>query len=64
MKRLLQWVIAAILICGSSVFTSCTNSEDNPVTTDLDLKPLPPTLTSSKRSLVSGCLRNSTGNRY
>ena len=38
MNRLMQWVMAAILICGSSVFTSCTNSEDNPVTTDLDLK--------------------------
>ena len=38
MNKLMQWMIAAILICGSSVFTSCTNSEDNPVTTDLDLK--------------------------
>lgn len=38
MKRLLQWMMAAALICGSTVFISCTNSEDNPVTTDLDLK--------------------------
>ena len=29
MKRLLQWMMAAILICGSTVFISCTN-EDNP----------------------------------
>ena len=29
MKRLLQWVMAAILICGSTVFNSCMN-EDNP----------------------------------
>lgn len=30
MNRLMQWVLAAILICGSTVFTSCMN-EDNPV---------------------------------
>ena len=30
MKRLMQWVIAAALICGASVFTSCTK-QDNPV---------------------------------
>ncbi len=29
-KRLFQWVMAAILICGAATFTSCTN-EDNPV---------------------------------
>ena len=29
MKRLFQWMIAAILICGVTTFTSCTN-EDNP----------------------------------
>lgn len=30
MNRLMQWVIAAALICSSTVFTSCMN-EDNPV---------------------------------
>ena len=30
MKRLFQWMIAAILFCGTTTFTSCTN-EDNPV---------------------------------
>ncbi len=30
MNRLMQWVIAAALICGTTTFTSCTN-EDNPV---------------------------------
>ena len=30
MKRMIQWVLAAILICGTSVFTACTN-DDNPV---------------------------------
>ena len=30
MNRLMQWVIAAALICGASVFTSCTK-QDNPV---------------------------------
>ena len=29
MKRLFQWMLAAILICGAATFTSCTN-EDNP----------------------------------
>ena len=26
-----NWVLAATLICGATVFTSCSNSEDNPV---------------------------------
>ena len=30
MNRLMQWMIAAILICGATMFTSCSNSEDNP----------------------------------
>ena len=30
MKRLMQWMLAAILICGSTVFTSCSK-DDNPV---------------------------------
>ncbi|MBQ2180129.1 MAG: hypothetical protein II450_06980 [Prevotella sp.] len=29
MRKMMQWVLAAILICGLGVFTSCTNS-DNP----------------------------------
>jgi nitrous oxide reductase len=36
MKRLFQWMIAAILICGATTFTSCTN-DDNPTTPDLNL---------------------------
>ena len=32
MKRIMQWVLAATLVCGASVFTSCVdNSTDNPV---------------------------------
>ncbi len=31
MKKFLNWMLAAILICGASVFTSCSNSDD-PVT--------------------------------
>ena len=30
MKKIMQWVLAATLICGASVFTSCTK-QDNPV---------------------------------
>ena len=32
MKKIINWVLAATLcICGASVFTSCTSSNDNPV---------------------------------
>lgn len=31
MKRMIQWVLAATLICGASVFTSCSLNEDSPV---------------------------------
>ena len=35
MKKILNWVLAAILICGASVLTSCGNdTSDNPVTPD------------------------------
>ena len=30
MNRLMQWALAAALICGASVFTSCSESSDNP----------------------------------
>jgi hypothetical protein len=31
MKKILNWVMAATLVCGASVFTACTSdSEDNP----------------------------------
>ena len=31
MKKIMHWVLAAILICGASVFTACTNdTSDNP----------------------------------
>ena len=32
MKKIMNWMMAAILVCGASVFTSCTNdTSDNPV---------------------------------
>ena len=31
MKKIMNWMLATILTCGASVFTSCSNS-DNPVT--------------------------------
>ena len=37
MKKFLNWMLAAILICGASVFTSCSNS-DNPVTPPVNTK--------------------------
>ena len=30
MKKMMNWVLAATLICGASVFTSCSESSDNP----------------------------------
>ena len=36
MKKIMNLVLAAILICGATTFTSCTN-EDNPVTPDLNV---------------------------
>ena len=30
MKKMMHWMLAAILICGTSVFTACSNTEDNP----------------------------------
>ena len=33
MKKILNWVLAATLVCGTSVFTSCTSdNDDNPAT--------------------------------
>ena len=29
MKNLMQWVLAATLICGTSVFTSCSSDNDD-----------------------------------
>ena len=34
MKKINQWMLAAILICGASVFTSCSSNDDNPVGPD------------------------------
>ena len=30
MKKMMNWVLAATMICGASVFTSCSESSDNP----------------------------------
>ena len=32
MKRMYVWMLAAILVCGASVFTSCLSNDVNPVT--------------------------------
>ena len=37
MKKIFQWAMAAALICGASVFTSCSDNDDNPATPDLNL---------------------------
>ena len=37
MKKYFNLMLAAILICGASVFTSCTSNDDNPATSDLNV---------------------------
>ena len=37
MKKFMNWMLATILICGASVFTSCSNSDD-PVTPPVNTK--------------------------
>ena len=32
MKRMMQWAMAAALICGATVLTACSSNDDNPVT--------------------------------
>ncbi len=39
--KMIQWMFAAILICGTTVFTSCDNSSDNPVNFDPSEKTVP-----------------------
>ena len=49
MKKLLNWILAAILICGASVFASCTNNiSDNPVTPIEPVEPVEPDLNVTK----------------
>ena len=37
MKKTYLWMLAAILVSGTSVFTSCTDNDDNPVQDDLNV---------------------------
>ena len=37
MKKIFNWMLAAILICGASVFTSCTNDDNPAVEPDLNV---------------------------
>ena len=40
MKNILNWVLAAILVCGASVFTACTiDNADNPAQSNLNVAP-------------------------
>ena len=34
MKKIMNWVLAAILICGATVFTACSSNDDNPAMLD------------------------------
>ena len=35
----LTWMLAATLVCGASVFTSCSNNDDNPATPQPEPQP-------------------------
>ena len=37
MKKMIQWMMAAILICGATVLTSCSKNDDNPAQPDLNV---------------------------
>ena len=37
MKKMMNWVLAAILVCSTSVFTSCTNDDNPAVEPDLNV---------------------------
>ena len=37
MRKIFNWMLAATLIYGASVFTACSNNDDNPATPDLNL---------------------------
>ena len=42
MKKIMQWVMAATLVCGTSVFTSCVDNQDNnPVTPEPEVPVVP-----------------------
>lgn len=39
MKRLFQWMLAAILICGATVFTACSSNHDVNCTLKVTITP-------------------------
>ena len=59
MKKSLLWVLAAILICGASVFTACTeDNTDNPVkpAKTVDLATLTEAYTAQDGDILTGTL--------
>jgi len=55
MKKYLNWMLAAILICGASVFTSCSSNDDNPV------KPVEPDLNVAEKIIGKWMLAENDG---
>ena len=37
MRKIFNWMLAATLIYGASVFTACSSNDDNPAPPDLNL---------------------------
>ena len=40
MKQTKFWMLAAILVCGASVLTSCSSNDDNPAQPELNVQQL------------------------
>ena len=55
MKKYLNWMLTAILICGASVFTSCSSNDDNPV------KPVEPDLNVAEKIIGKWMLAENDG---
>ena len=61
MRKFLHWMLAAILICGTSVFASCNNDDnpvDNPSTKKVDLATLTADYTAQDGDILTGKLAN------
>jgi hypothetical protein len=41
MRRMLQWVMAATLVCGASLFTACSSNDDEPNTPVVAARSMP-----------------------
>ena len=50
MRKIMNWVLAAILICGVSVFAACSSNEDSPSPAEQSKK--------DRKEFISHCRNN------